>query len=83
MRPVNFDQSNFVFQKPEGMTDEQCTELNVCKTNHSDGQPVIVSCWEFSKEDLDEIAKTGKIWLLINGHGMPPVSLEAENPFGA
>lgn len=81
MLPVTFEGSNFTFTKPKDMTDEQCMDLPVFKGQNVDGFPVIISCWKFSKEDLEEIQKTGRIYLEIIGHGMPPVSLFTENPF--
>lgn len=78
MLPVKFKESNFTFNKPQEMTDEQCMSLPVFKGTDVEGMPVIISCWQLSKEDLEELAKTGQIWLTITGHGMPPVSLRTE-----
>lgn len=81
MLPVTFPEQNFTFHKPNDMTDEQCSSLSVFKGHDTENIPCIVSCWQFSKEDLEEIQKTGRIWLSITGHTMPPVSLFTENPF--
>jgi len=81
MIPVDFPNRNFVYTKPANMTDEQCSDLPVFKGESSDGFPVIISCWRFSKEDMEEIQRTGCIYLSITGHGMPPVSLFTESPF--
>lgn len=81
MLPVEFEQCNFTFTKPASMTDEECLPLRVFKGNDTLGTPVIISCWQLSKEDLEEIAKTGRIFLTICGNGMPPVSLQTESPF--
>lgn len=79
--PVTFPESNFVFTKPASMTDEQCSDLPVWLGKDQEDFPVIISCWKLSKEDLEEIQKTGQIYLSIAGQGMPPVSLFTENPF--
>ena len=86
MLPVDFEQRNFVYTKPKDMTDEQCSDLCVYKglvqiDEEGNTAPTIISCWKLSKEDLEEVAKTGTIWLSITGNGMPPVSLFTENPF--
>jgi hypothetical protein len=85
MLPTSFKGSNFVFTKPQGWTDEQCMDLPVFKGNAKDEDgseiPVIISCWRMSKEDLEEIQKTGCVYLSITGTGMPPVSLFTESPF--
>ncbi len=84
MLPTDFPQRNFVYQKPESMTDEQCMSLPVWRgfvPNGNDSFPTILSCWRLSKEDLEEIQKTGCVWLSITGTAMPPVSVFTENPF--
>jgi hypothetical protein len=86
MLPKDFKERNFVYTKPKDWTDEQCGDLPVFKgTSAIDGEgtmiPCIISCWQLSKEDLEEIQNTGCIWLSITGHTMPPVSLFTENPF--
>ncbi len=81
MLPTQFDQANFTFTKPEGWTDEQCMSLPVFKGTDTEGTPCIISCWRLSKEDLEDIQRTGVVWLNIIGHGMPPVSVFTENPF--
>lgn len=81
MLPTTFEQVNKVFGKPDNMTDEECMSLPVYQGKYSDGWPCIISCWKFSKEDIEEIQRTGCIWLSITGNSMPPVSLYTENPF--
>lgn len=83
MIPVEFPEKNFTFTKPENMTDEECSSLDVWKGSDSAGTPLIYSFWKFNKEDLDAI-KSGQsvgVWLCIVGVGMPPVSLQTETPF--
>lgn len=86
MMPVTFPEQNKIFSKPQDMTDEQCSDLPVWYggvdiDDRGTKVPAIISCWRSSKEDLEEIQKTGQIWLSITGHGMPPVALFTENPF--
>jgi len=86
MLPVSFPEQNKVYLKPEGWTDEQCSDLPVWQgaapiDEAGNTAPVIISCWQFSKEDLDEIQKTGRVWLSVTGSSQPPVSLFTENPF--
>jgi hypothetical protein len=86
MLPTSFPESNFVYTKPKDWTDEQCMDLPVWKgpvpiDDAGATAPTIISCWKLSKEDLEEINRTGCVWLLITGTGMPPVSVAAENPF--
>lgn len=81
MPAVDFPEANFTFAKPSDMTDEQCYPLQVWKGKDDSGFPVIISKWTLNAEDLAEIQKTGAIYLIITGQGMPPVSLHVETPF--
>lgn len=86
MLPTSFEQQNLIFGKPKGWDDEQCMDLPVWKgmapiDEKGNVFPTIVSCWRLSKEDLEEINRTGVIWLSVSGDAMPPVSVFTENPF--
>jgi len=79
MLPVDFEQANATLGPPDDMSN--CTGLRVHKGYDIDGLPAIVSKWRLSKEDLEEINTTGELWLIIYGHGQPPVCLTTESPF--
>lgn len=81
MVPCSFEESNHVFAKPANMTHDECEPLSVCFTQFDDGNPVIISCWKITAEEIEEFQRTGRIWLYIYGAGMPPVALSANNPF--
>lgn len=87
MLSIDFKEANFTFTKPQGWTDEQCSDLRVWKGNvpiddSGATAPTIISCWRLSKEDLEEIQLNGgTVWLYITGTRMPPVSLATEHPF--
>jgi hypothetical protein len=81
MEACAFDEDNHVFDPPKGMTNEDCNSLSAYVGYDSDKRPVTITCWKVSKEELEEIIKTGRIWLFIFGHGMPPVALVAKHPF--
>ena len=81
MLPVDFEQANFTFGKPESMTDEECDSLRVFKGQYPDGTPRITSKWQPNKEDIEAISRGEAVYLDIVGYGMPPVRLFTENPF--
>lgn len=81
MEAVQFEQSNFVFKRPPDMTEEQCGDLSVFRGKNEGGMPVIISCWQPTPEELEEINRTGKVWLSICGTGMPPVCVLGHFPF--
>lgn len=75
MNPVKFQEQNSVFVA------DGCGDLPACKQYNEQFQTdEVVSCWEFSDEELVQIlkeVKAGKrpqIFLCIVG-GQPPVSL--------
>lgn len=70
-KPIEFEEQNRVY-KAEG-----CGDLPALVASKNE----IVSCWELTKEELEEINKTGKIWLICVG-SQPPVSVEGFKPFG-
>jgi hypothetical protein len=81
MLPTTFKESNLVLGKPADMTDEECYGLPAFKGRDTAGWPVIISKWQLSKEDLEEVNKTGCIWLAVTGESTPPVALSTESPF--
>jgi hypothetical protein len=67
---VGFEGANVVFRAPQGMSQDECYDLQ----SFSDGQQVI-SCWRLTEEELSEIARTGVVWLSVMGRTLPPVSV--------
>lgn len=83
MEPANFDGTNATMGPPNGMTDDQCGTIFAQMTtlNLIGGpMPCTITCWKPSRAELDEIERTGRVWLTVLGHGMPPVILGAEKP---
>ena len=79
--PSSFDEENCVLEASPGTTFENCEALSVlCSTNQA-GVPVVVSCWKFSREEMDEINRTGRVWLVIGGASMPAAYLMGMSPF--
>lgn len=72
MKPIKTSRTNAIFELPGG-TEEN--DLPVERNTDSNGRNIITSTWEFSEADLDNIMETGKIDLLVWGHGHPPVAL--------
>jgi hypothetical protein len=80
MKPINFKQQTNVLQKPENMTDEECAPLPAAVISLNTG-PIIISCWEPSIEELEEINKNKKVWLTLFTISHPPVDVSGFNPF--
>jgi len=58
------------------MSDEQCSSLPCFVDNTQ-----VVSCWQLTQEECEEIGRTGKIWLGVLGASTPPAWLSGINPF--
>lgn len=76
MLPSNFDESNGSLDPPKGVSPDECHPLYVFR----DGRHV-VSCWRVTQDELDEINRTGRVWLTIWGPTMPPALPSGTYPF--
>lgn len=83
MLPIGFPQENMLLGLPEDLIHEEHSILPACQAVHRDGLPLVITCWKLSKEDLETITRTGKVWLSVVGTDMPAVQLDAESPFSA
>ena len=81
MFPCSFDEANQIYDKPESMSYDECEALSTFTGLSADGVPVIISCWKPTREELDEINKTGRIWCFHYGTILPPHALAGNNPF--
>lgn len=79
--PASFDESNDVLgAPPNGMGDDECEALSILRTQTANGTPCIVSCWKLTADELAEISATGRVWLVVAGQRMFPVSVHGEWP---
>lgn len=75
-----FDEDNAVLGPPKGKSEEEVHSLSVHK-GMMGVSPVVISCWKPTKEELEEINRTGRVWLVVCGNTMPPVMVEGISPF--
>ena len=80
MVPTSFSEANWVLDPPEDLDSETCESLSVMKAETEGGYPIIISCWKLTKEELEWINQTGRVWLTVMGETMPPVELRAACP---
>jgi len=81
MIAASFEEANKVFDKPTTMSHDECESLSVLQSIDQNGNPVIVSCWKPTQEELDEITKTKRVWCIFYGTGIPPHCLSGIKPF--
>lgn len=74
-RPVHFEGENFTFGPPRGEDELSCGSLWVMADGVNN-----VSCWKLSDAELEEINKTGCVFLNVkSGRFMFPVFVGSEN----
>ncbi len=79
MTPVKFSGYTGVLQAPESMPDVM--PLPFFRGEDTEGVPVVISCWELTESELQEVIKTKRVWLSVVGRSAPPVRVSAETPF--
>lgn len=70
MKPIKFIEQNTTYVA------EGCMELPAHKAEHQ-----IISCWQLTDKEIDEVQRTKIVWLSVMGLQQPPVWLGAETPF--
>jgi hypothetical protein len=81
MEACSFDESNTFLGPPAGMTEDEVYSLSIWRGNDTQHRPTVISCWKLTKEELEEINRTGRVWLGVLGVTMPPVWLTTVKPF--
>lgn len=80
--PSSFNESNDSLSPPEGMTEDEVQSLAIVRVyDHTNQTPVVISCWKLTKEELEEVNRTGRVWLGVCGVTMPPVWITGQKPF--
>lgn len=81
MNPTQHPSNNLVLGAPVGWNqgDVCCHALAVTKGMTPEGQPVVVSFWRPTAEELALLNAGGLVALCVHGHTMPPVWLEARH----
>lgn len=81
MELSSFDESNVVLDKPDNMSYEECSPASVFRGKNESGQPVVISCWKPTREELEEIQRTGRVWLTVLDFTMPPAYVSGVSPW--
>lgn len=71
-KPVDFEYANEIFYAPKGHEDKVQDLPTFCD------ETCIISAWRLSPEELAEVARTGVVWLYIEGGRMYPLRVEGE-----
>jgi hypothetical protein len=79
MIPCSFDEANGQLGPPDGLTEDEVGTIRVYHGQNEAGNKFVVSCWRVTPAEIQEIARTGRIWL-ITMSGMMPTILQARKP---
>ena len=82
MFPTSFDESNFNHSPPPGISEDEIGSVASFIGQDLDGRPIIITCWKATKEELNEINRTGRVWCFHYGNLLQPHALSGTNPFG-
>lgn len=77
MKPCVFAEANVTLKAPPGMEGE----VGDLPVHRSDEPALVVSCWELEPGDMEEIRRTGRVWLSVQGRTHPPLCVTARAPF--
>lgn len=81
---IAFDEANLILRAPtpEDAAAGTVYDLHVCQYRDLDGNPQVMSKWQFTPEELaDVIASGGVFWFNSWGHTHPPVWISGHYPF--
>lgn len=69
---VNFTGANLVLKAPPGRDD--VNDLHVMRNRR-----MVVSCWQLEPEELEQVMRTGRIYLSVLGPTQPPAFIGGED----
>lgn len=71
-RGVPFDEANLVLGPPEGLTEKDVYRLAVLRLEGK-----VISCWEFTDAEVEEIVRTKRVWRQDWGRTISPTYMTA------
>jgi len=74
---INFDGANTILRAPAGQ-EETCNNLHIFRNRR-----MVVSCWQLEPHELEEVARTGRIYLSVAGPTHPPLYIATETEMRA
>lgn len=79
---VDFPEANLrLVGTPEDRAAGTVYDLYAHRYRDLDNNPHIITKWRLTPEELDEVRRTGAIWLHAWGTTQPPISVSGTDPF--
>lgn len=81
MEPSNFDGSNAIYGPPRGMSESEVRSIFAYHGPVYDwpGTNNTVVCWKPRQDEIDEIQRTGQVWIVMMG-GLAPHFVTGHKP---
>lgn len=82
--PCGFEEQNRTFGPPGGLSEDQCGTIfafsgRTDMINLPD-IPAVITCWKLRADELAEINRTGRVWMIVPGRGLFAHSLSGFKP---
>lgn len=80
---VEFPEANLVLAAPtpEDAAAGTVHDLHVHSYRDLDGNPHVISKWQLTPEELEEVKRTGVVWFGCWGQTHPPMWISGSYPF--
>lgn len=78
--PCSFAESNNVLSIKEDSPIQGIEPLSVFQGPLTNDIPVTISCWKLSQEELDEINRTKRVWVIVLGLTTFPLMIDGIAP---
>jgi len=78
MKPIETEHTNSILKAPPGQENE-VMDLPITRLQFDDDLSGVESCWELSKEELDEVTRTGRVYFTCMGDTHPPILLTTKS----
>lgn len=72
--PIPFKEANVNFTAPDAHP--EVLDLPALRTDTN-----IISCWRLTKPEIEEVARSGILWLSIMSSSQPPAMITPFKPF--
>ncbi|WP_156840258.1 hypothetical protein [Novosphingobium aquimarinum] len=82
-RGVEFPEANTILAPPtpEDAAAGTVYALHVHRYRDLDGSPNVISKWQLTPEELEEVQRTGAVWFGCWGNTHPPMWISGQSPF--
>lgn len=74
MKAVATKHTNSILRAPEEQKDN-VADLPITRVQFQDRTRAVESCWELSKEEIEEVMRTGRVYFVCMGDTHPPIVL--------